>query len=466
MLTEQSPLLRAIPKVDQMLALPELARLAEETSLFAVTAAVRWILDGLRGKILSGQCSHTPNPIELLPLIEEAVRQRQQMGLRPVINGTGVILHTNLGRARLSEEAAKAAIEVACSYSTLEYDLKQGRRGKRAVHVEHLLTRLTGAEDALVVNNNAAALLLLLSSMTAGRQVIISRGELVEIGGSFRIPDILKQSGSILTEVGTTNKTRLQDYQDAIDPQETGALLKVHTSNYQIVGFTQQVTLEELVALGQKHHLPVIQDLGSGALFSLASCGIREEPAVAQSIQAGADVVTFSGDKLLGGPQAGIILGKKAYVSPMKQHPLMRALRLDKMNLAALEATLRLYRDPREAFVRIPTLQMLGCDLSTVQARADALTRSITAAGLPCLAQTVEEHSQVGGGSVPNQMLPTAATALRPQNLSVTELEHRLRTGDPPVLGRITKGRLLLDARTLEDRELPVILDCLAHCLG
>ncbi len=453
MLREQSPLLRAIPKVDQVLALPELTRLAEETSLFAVTAAVRQVLDSLREEILAGQYGHTPTSTELLPLIEEAVKQRQQMGLRPVINGTGVILHTNLGRSRLSKEAAKAAMEAACSYSTLEYDLEQGKRGKREVHVEHLLTRLTGAEDALVVNNNAAALLLLLSSITAGRQVIISRGELVEIGGSFRIPDILKQSGSILAEVGTTNKTRLQDYEDAIHPQETGALLKVHTSNYQIVGFTQQVALEELVALGQKHHLPVIQDLGSGALFSLASCGIEGEPTAAQSIQAGADVVTFSGDKLLGGPQAGIILGKKACLAPMKQHPLMRALRLDKMSLAALEATLRLYRDPREAFARIPTLQMLGCGLSTVRARA-------------CLAQTVEKHSQVGGGAVPNQMLPTAATALQPQSISVTELEHRLRLGNPPVLGRISKDRLLLDARTLEDRELPMILDCLSRCLG
>ena len=445
---DKAKLLRQLPAVHELVNCCEFCGCPSHL----LTAAARDVLAHWREKILDKGVT----PPDTATLAEEVVvlaEKGMQRNLRPVINATGVVLHTNLGRAPLSNSACEAVLKIARGYCNLEMDLETGERGERYSHVEKILCRLTGAEAALVVNNNAGAVFLALHAL--------ARGELVEIGGSFRIPDVMAQSGAVLREVGTTNRTHPQDYERAVGP-ETGLILKVHPSNFRVVGFTREVKRQELVALGQKHHIPVIQDLGSGALFSLASCGIEGEPTAAQSIQAGADVVTFSGDKLLGGPQAGIILGKKAYVSPMKQHPLMRALRLDKMNLAALEATLRLYRDPREAFVRIPTLQMLGCDLSTVQARADALTRSITAARLPCLAQTVEERSQVGGGSVPNQMLPTAATALRPQNLSVTELEHRLRT----VLGRITKGRLLLDARTLEDRELPVILDCLAHCLG
>ncbi len=465
-MSQNSALLRAIPKVDELLALPEMAAICMRESHFTVTSAIRETLDTLRAEILSGNRTQVPTAQDLLPQLTAAVQRKSILGLRPVINGTGIVLHTNFGRATLAAQAAEAAARIATQYSTLEYDVERGERGDRCSHVENLLRELTGAEDALVVNNNAAAVLLALTSMTRGREVIVSRGELVEIGGSFRVPAIMQQSGSTLVEVGTTNKTRLSDYENAIVPEKTGALLKVHTSNFKIVGFTEEVSLSELKKLSLRYDIPVIHDLGSGALCNLAACGIVDEPNVLQSVQAGADVICFSGDKLLGGPQAGILIGAKRYIGPMKKNPLLRALRIDKMTLAALEATLRLYRDPRDAFSSIPVIRMLSSDIGALRAKARTLTDAIRATGLPCFADTIDENGQVGGGSVPTQLLPTAAVAISPQSISVVELERRLRLGEPAIVGRIARDCFLLDVRTIEDGDFPVIVERLRDCLA
>ena len=350
-------LLRRIPKVDELLRDPLLAGCCRTLPQQTVTQAIRQALEELRREILAGTLGALPERPELCRKIADLADRAALPSLRNVINGTGIVLHTNLGRACLSEQAARAAWCAARDYSTLEYDLKTGSRGLRYAHVEGLLCRLTGAESALVVNNNASAVLLLLSALAQGGQVVVSRGELVEIGGSFRVPDIMEACGAILREVGTTNKTHLRDYAAAIGP-ETRALMKVHTSNYRIVGFTEAPPLSELTALGHSHGLLVVEDLGSGCLVDLASYGLRGEPTVSASVAAGVDVVSFSGDKLLGGPQAGILVGRRELLDRLKSHPLTRAMRVDKMTLAALEATLRSYENGT-AEQDIPTLAML-----------------------------------------------------------------------------------------------------------
>ena len=351
---EQQDMLRAIPKVDELLGMEPLQALAEQTPAPALREAVREELEALRRRILAGDTDHIPNREDLCAAVCRRAREASLPSLRGVVNGTGVTLHTNLGRACLSRRAVEAVVAVAGGYSTLEYDVDAGRRGSRHSHVEALLCAVTGAEGAMVVNNNAAAVLLILSALGKGGEVITSRGELVEIGGSFRVPDIMVQCGCALREVGTTNKTHLSDYERAITP-ETRALLKVHTSNYKIMGFTESVPLAELVALGRERGLPVIEDLGSGSLVDLEQFGIHGEPTVQQSVQAGVDIISFSGDKLLGGPQAGIIIGRKDYIETLKKHPLARALRVDKMTLAALRETLYAYTDPAMAVREIPT---------------------------------------------------------------------------------------------------------------
>ena len=453
-------LLRGIPKVDELLKLPAL----EEAELAAATVreAVRCELEELRAGILRGAVAELPGSEALCGRILERCRRQQLPSLRGVINGTGVILHTNLGRACLSQRAAEAAYDVARSYSTLEYDLERGGRGLRYTHVESLLRKVTGAEAAMVVNNNAAAVLLILSAMASGGEVITSRGELVEIGGSFRVPEIMEQCGCRLKEVGTTNKTHLKDYAAAID-DSTRALMKVHTSNFKILGFTESVALEELVALGHENGLPVIEDLGSGSLMDLEQFGIHGEPTVQNSVRAGVDVISFSGDKLLGGPQAGIIIGRAEYIAKLARHPLTRAMRVDKMTLAALEATLRSYAEER-ALEEIPTLAMLGAREEELRAKAQLLCDALVKGGVE--AQVVAEQCQVGGGSVPAQLLPTFAVAIAPARCSVDELEQALRLRERPIIGRIAHDRYLLDLRTLREEDFPAVETALFEVLS
>ncbi len=421
-----------------------------------VKSAVREVLAAKREAILAGE------PVSLadlgreplLPLFAERLAARLRPRLRTVINATGVVVHTNLGRSPLPRSAMEGLLQVGTRYSNLEFDLETGKRGSRYSLVEGLLCELTGAEAALVVNNNAAAVLLVLETLAKGREVIVSRGQLVEIGGSFRIPEVMAKSGARLVEVGATNRTHLRDYENAIT-EETALLLKVHTSNYRIIGFTSEVPLAELVELGARRGLPVMEDLGSGSLVDLSRFGLQKEPTVGEALRAGVDVVTFSGDKLLGGPQAGLILGRRAIIDQIKKNPLNRALRIDKLTLAGLEAVLRLYFDEEEALRTIPTLAMLSAPLPAIERRARRLLRKI---GKPlagrCLASVQATHSLVGGGALPEQALPSSAVALIPRDRSVNQLETELRRGALPVIGRIEGERLLLDLRTVADDEL------------
>ena len=450
---DKKHLLRSLPKVDEVLRQPAIAALDLPQSV--ITDLVRQHIDGLRRRVLDSDLQTLPSMEDLCAEICTAAKAAAKPSLRPVINATGITLHTNLGRACLSEKAVQAAADAARRYSTLEYDVESGQRGSRYSHVEKLLCKITGAEAAMVVNNNAAAVLLILSALGKGGEVITSRGELVEIGGSFRIPEIMEQCGCSLREVGTTNKTHLRDYERAIC-EDTRALLKVHTSNFRIMGFTESVSLQELVELGKQTGLPVIEDLGSGCFFDLETLGIHDEPTVMNSVKAGVDIISFSGDKLLGGPQAGIILCKEKWIKTLKSHPLTRAMRVDKMTLAALEATLDTYLDPEKAQQEIPTIRMLAIDPALLKLRAEALYEKLTALGVTC--QVIPEQDQVGGGSVPTQLLPTWAVAVDPQNVTVDGLEERLRKqSDIPIIGRIVKDRYLLDTRTLWEEDFDYI---------
>ena len=451
-------MLRKIPKVDELLTLAEeTGRMAAMTDIIppaAVRDAIRDELEALRGNILAGDLTELPEKKAILDAACTRAYGEQRSSLRRVVNGTGVVLHTNLGRSLLSWQAVSAVEEVARNYSTLEYDVDSGSRGSRHDHIDNLLASVTGAEAAMVVNNNAAAVLLILSAMGKGGEVITSRGELVEIGGSFRIPEIMTQCGCTLREVGTTNKTHLFDYEDAIGP-ETRALLRVHTSNYRIVGFSERPGLAELVELGRKHGLPVIEDLGSGSLVDLTAFGIHGEPTVQQSVKAGVDVISFSGDKLLGGPQAGLILGKRAYIEKLKRHPLARALRVDKMTIAALRETLYAYQDPAWAKCNIPVLRMLGASGEELRGRAEKLRLALE--GFGCAARVVETEGQVGGGSCPTQLLKSWAVAVDPGKLTADQLAEALRRPYPHIIGRISQGQYLLDVRTLTDDDFSAI---------
>ena len=453
-------LLRGIPNVDRLLRSP----LLEDAGLprTIVVDAVRRTLDALRAGIFSGAVSDVPDDTELCRAALSDAGAEYAAGLRPVINGTGVILHSNLGRACLSQNAAQAAARAAAGYSTLEYDLDAGARGSRTAAVEARLMKLTGAEAALVVNNNAAAVLLILSALAAGGEVIVSRGELVEIGGAFRVPEIMEQCSCRLREVGTTNKTRLSDYENAVGP-ETRALMKVHTSNFKIIGFTESVPIESLAALGKKHVLPVIEDIGSGALVRMEKYGLLGEPFAAASLAAGADVVSFSGDKLLGGPQAGIILGRAKYLSKMKKHPLYRALRVCKLTLAALEETLRAYIEPEQAERELPVLAMLSISADALRDKAERLCRLLVDKG--AAAEVVPVSGAAGSGAMPGTELPSFAVALTPPAGGAAALEARLRAGQPPVIGRIVRERYLLDVRTVFEHELDLAASCVAGAL-
>ena len=436
-------LLRGIPKVDELLRSEELSTLSLPSS--EVLRAVRAELDELRGGILRGERTDLPDR-KTLCLCAAARAQREMLpSLRGVINATGVVLHTNLGRACLSERAAAAAASAARGYSTLEYNAGEGCRGSRGDHIEPLLCRLIGAEAAMVVNNNAAAVLLALSAIARGGEVIVSRGELVEIGGSFRIPEIVTQCGCALREVGTTNKTHLRDYTSAVGEQ-TRAILKVHTSNYRIVGFAGAVPAEELAQAAHERGLPLIEDLGSGTLFDLAALGIHGEPTVQQSIRAGVDLVSFSGDKLLGGPQAGVIAGRREYIERCRKHPLARALRVDKMTIAALQETLMAYLDPAAVW-KVPTIAMLARSSDELHGDAVRLQSALAEAGVA--SSVVETEDAVGGGSAPGQLLDGWAVSVDAGARGAEALGQLLRQRERPIVGLIRKDRYLLAVRTI-----------------
>lgn len=456
--------LRRIPAVEQLLAEPETQALTAQFGRSQVLEAARTVTAAVRQAILAAEEESTLPGLDLAAFVnrlKQQVETQTKPSLIPVINATGVVLHTNLGRAPLAAEACRAVAQVARGYSNLEYNLAQGERGSRHAHLEKLLCQLTGAEAAAVVNNNAAAVLLSLAALAADREVVVARGQLVEIGGSFRIPEVMAAGGCWLREVGTTNKVYLSDYETAIG-EETALLLKVHTSNYRICGFTETVSAAKLVTLGRKYHLPVLEDLGSGVLVDLSTMGLEKEPPVPESIAAGVDVVTFSGDKLLGGAQAGIIVGKKKYLDQIKRHPLARAVRVGKLTLAALEATLHLYLDPERVWERVPTLRALRQDQDSIRIRAQRLAEAI-AQRCDGLTATVDPGtSEVGGGSLPLTRLPTFLVAITADELSAQELANRLRQGSPPVVARIANEQVLLDLRTVAPPEEDQLLAALA----
>jgi L-seryl-tRNA(Ser) seleniumtransferase len=454
MTNEAQARLRQLPSVDGVLQEPQIRGWSETYGRELVTETVRTTLEAARQEILEGA-----EPPSIEGLVSRVARLLQGIvtpTLRPVINATGVIIHTNLGRAPLSESTMAAMERIAKGYSNLEFELEAGRRGSRYDHAESVLCRLTGAEAALLVNNNAAAVLLALIAFAQGREVLISRGQLVEIGGGFRIPEVMAQSGARLVEVGTTNRTYVADYAGAIT-EKTAMLLRVHTSNYRVEGFTYQPPLADLVALGREQGLYVMHDLGSGSLLDTAPYGLAHEPTVQESVEAGMDLVTFSGDKLLGGPQAGIIVGKGPLVEQLKHHPLARALRMDKIAIAGVQANLLHYLK-NEALEQIPVWRMIATSEDAIKTRAEALTGRLRQIDLA--AETAEGASTVGGGSLPGETLPTTLVALHVA--SPEAFARGLRLGDPPVIGRIDQGRLLLDPRTI----LPEQEDTLCQRVG
>jgi L-seryl-tRNA(Ser) seleniumtransferase len=445
--------LRSLPAVETVLRHPALAHALVSHPRSLVLEAVRAVLAEQRAGLRRGAVLAAPEAIAALAAERAAAADRPL--LRRVLNGTGVVLHTNLGRAPLSPRARQAVAEVARGYCSVEFDLATGRRGERGTGVERWLTRLTGAEGALVVNNGAAALLLALAALATGKKVVVSRGELVEIGGSFRIPEILERSGARLVEIGTTNRTHLRDYTRALErhPKEVGAILRVHPSNFRVAGFTTRPTLVELSALARRARVPLIEDLGSGALTDLSVLGVEREPTVRESLTAGCDLVTFSGDKLLGATQAGLILGRRRLVERLRKDPLARALRVDKLTLAALEATLPAYSDPLRALREIPALGMLGRPEAELERQARSLAEALRLR-LPELQVSVERGSgEVGGGALPLQRLPGWVVAIEHPGCTADELERRARGAEPPVIGFIRTGKFRLDVRTLGDDE-------------
>jgi L-seryl-tRNA(Ser) seleniumtransferase len=435
--------LRQLPSVDLLLQTPQVQTLVGEHGHDATVEAIRVVLQDTRQSILAG--ADAPSNETLVQAVQAHFRAQHLGRLQPLINATGVIIHTNLGRAPLSQDALEAMTTVASGYSNLEFDLTLGERGGRGLSVERLLERLTGAEAALAVNNNASAVLLVLTALAAGRGVVISRGQLVEIGGGFRVPDVMRQSGARLIEVGTTNRTHMRDYSQAIqDGQDVGALLRAHRSNFQLVGFVTEPTLAEMAALAHAHDLVLIDDLGSGALLDTALYGLEHEPTLQESIDAGADIVCVSGDKLLGGPQAGLIVGRAGLLERVRRHPWARAVRMDKVALAGLQATLMHY-EKGETLDKVPVWQMISRPADEIKRQARHWTRQIGAVGLA--AEVIQGRSTVGGGSLPGATLPTWWVALSVP--SPDALSERLRLGQPPVVARIEDDRLLFDPRTV-----------------
>jgi L-seryl-tRNA(Ser) seleniumtransferase len=457
-------LLRKIPKIDLLMKHSEFGKMAEIYGKEPLKEALREVVNEIREKIKNGEPVVIPEVEEIIKETEMRIRERTTPTLRKVINATGIIIHTNLGRSILSKKAIQSVIMASSGYTNLEYDLKEGKRGERYVHCSEILRKLTEAEDALIVNNNAAAVYLVLNTLAYEKEVIVSRGELVEIGGSFRIPDVMKKSGAIIKEVGTTNRTYLKDYEEAIT-EKTGLIMKVHTSNFVIKGFTHDVKTDELLLLSRKYGLPFYYDAGSGLLFSSDILGERNEPHVKSESKKGIDLISFSGDKLLGGPQAGIIVGKKEYIQPMKKNPLLRALRPDKLTLSALEATLLSYLDEEKAKSEIPTLKMLTCEISYLKKRTLKLIRNVKkrCPDVDIVPQSL--FSEVGGGSLPDAKIPSFGFSFRPRKLSVSRFEELLRNLPVPIIARIEKERILFDMRTVPEEDEEMLISELVNTI-
>jgi L-seryl-tRNA(Ser) seleniumtransferase len=460
----QKALLSGLPSVDEVLKSPDGRQWLSQFQRKIVLLAVRDVIAERRAALLGGEAAE-----HSLESLSEDIRQKisklSSFSLQPLINATGIVIHTNLGRAVLSDKVLNNVMAASRSYSNLEYDIASGKRGQRHTHTKRLLREITGAEDALIVNNNAAAVFLCLNTVARGGEVIVSRSELVEIGGSFRIPDVMAASGAVLREVGTTNKTHLRDYEDSIN-ENTALILKVHQSNYRITGFTESVEIGDLVSLGRRHEVPVMFDLGSGCLIDLRPYGIYDEPAVSQVVETGADIISFSGDKLLGGPQGGIILGSKRYIEKIRKNPLARAVRIDKLAIAAFEATLMEYMDAENAKREIPVLAMLLQTPGEMEARAKKIASAVRRKTGGKDIRVIGDSSKAGGGSLPEVEFPTYAVAIKPFGISVNELESRLRKGSPPVIARIREDSLLLDVRTVREREIDDIVRAVVSSLS
>jgi len=455
-------ILSKLPGVDTVLADPSLDMLKKRLSQEHLTSFVRASVDVVRADILAGGDRSDDLKQEVLAEVEARANRFLAPALKRVINATGVVLHTNMGRAPMSQEAVDRIVETATGYTNLELDLETGGRGSRTDLVESLVCRLTGAESAAIVNNNAAAVLLGLNTLAQGKEAVVSRGQLVEIGGSFRIPDIMERSGAVMVEVGTTNRTHAKDFENAISEQ-TGLLLSVHPSNYEVVGFTSEVPLVDLVEIGHTREVPVLHDLGAGCLIDTRSMGLGYEPLVSDSVDAGADVITFSGDKVLGGPQCGILVGRREKITQIRQNPLMRALRCDKMTYAALEATLRLFLDPETLSDRHPVIGMLTASLDEVRRRAEELARAI--GDVSAEIEIVDSEGQVGSGALPIERVPSVAVRVLPKSQSVDALARRLRSETVPVVGYTRDDALHLDTRTITRTEIVSVADSVRSCL-
>ena len=456
---DKKKLFAMLPSVDEILGDDSLKSILNEYPRSLVLDSVRQAIDEKRKLIVkldeNSECIEINNSDIIIDSIKK-IKANYSLSIKNVINGTGVVLHTNLGRSLLSESIKEEVWEIASKYSNLEYDIELGQRGSRYIHLVDIIKKLTKAEDVLIVNNNAAAVLLVLNTLAKNKDVIVSRGELVEVGGSFRIPSIMSLSGAKLVEVGATNKTHILDYEEAIN-EDTSILMKVHTSNYKILGFTESVGLDELSKISKKYNIPLVEDLGSGVLIDLSKYGLSYEPTVLDSIKKGVDIVTFSGDKMLGGPQAGIIVGKKECIDKMKKNQLTRALRVDKITIAALEATFRLYLDEKKAVKEIPTLRMLTYSLDELKDRAKKFLDMLNKLKLNIDIKLEEGFSQVGGGSMPIERMNTYLISLRPNNISVSSLEEKLRLSNSHIIGRISEDRYLLDVRTIFDNQFEII---------
>ncbi|MGA9110780.1 MAG: L-seryl-tRNA(Sec) selenium transferase [Smithella sp.] len=463
-------MLKQLPKIDEVLLILEKQDIYDLAPRDIIKETCRTVVQNLREtivnskkKILAESC---PDAATVALEVEKLIKGLYRYSLRRVVNATGVILHTNLGRAPLCAEALQRIIEVGRGYSNLEYDLVKGERGQRYAHVNKLICALTGAQDALIVNNNAAAVLLVLNTLADGKEAIVSRGELIEIGGEFRIPEIMHKSASRLREVGTTNRTRIGDYEKAINA-DTGLILKVHTSNFRIVGFTEEADIESLVVLGKSHGIPVMDDLGSGCLIDLEKSGLQHEPTVREVLSSDCDIVTFSGDKLLGGPQAGIIVGKREILVKIRKNPLNRALRIDKFTLAALEATLMHYLNPASAIKKLRALKALTESAASVKKRALKLMTQLQKENFDSLKFSMhEDFAAAGGGSLPTQKIPTVLVAVRNKKMSASKMEEKLRKLEVPVIVRVDKDEILIDLRTVAEDEFAFIIEGLKQLIS
>lgn len=453
----KNELLRQLPKIDELLEHEKIKVAMTKSMRILVIESLRESIDVYRKKILEGTIKEF-NKEEIIDKSLELLECKEHNRLTKVINATGTVIHTNLGRSLLCKKAIESVLSVAENYNNLEYELSSGKRGSRYSHIEELLAKVTGAEAAMVVNNNAAAVMLILDTLCKDKEAIVSRGELVEIGGSFRVPEVMRYSGAKLVEVGTTNRTHLYDYENNIT-EDTGVLLKVHTSNYRILGFTENVSLEELVKIGGEKDIPVVEDIGSGVLIDFSKYGFTYEPTIQESIKKGVDVVSFSGDKMLGGPQAGIIVGKKKYIDRMKKNQLTRALRVDKMTLAALEATLKYYQDEKSAIENIPTLNMLLKDKNEIKKSALSLKRKLTNKVKKFKFTIEEDFSMVGGGSMPTEKIRTYVIKVNSEKISSEKMEEFLRAYKTPIIVRVYNGEVIMDLRTLFYKDFDTIVN-------